>query len=168
MSDQMVLSWEEYIRHDGMALAELVRTGEVSPRELAVQAMEASARVNPLINAVIEVFDDVVTDPSKDGMNPSGAFHGVPMMLKDLGSRMKGRLQECGYAWMDNNIVEDDDLLTRNFRNAGFNLIGRTTTPEDGMAPPAGLPRQSLLASYPFAALQMAVDQFDYRPVGVD
>ena len=134
MSDQMVLSWEEYIRHDGMALAELVRTGEVSPRELAVQAMEASARVNPLINAVIEVFDDVVTDPSKDGMNPSGAFHGVPMMLKDLGSRMKGRLQECGYAWMDNNIVEDDDLLTCNFRNAGFNLIGRTTTPEDGMA----------------------------------
>lgn len=134
MSDQIVFSWEEYISHDGMALAELVGRGEVSPRELATQAMVATARVNPQINAVIEVFEDAVTDPNKDGMNPAGAFHGVPMMLKDLGSRMKGRLQECGYAWLDSNIAEDDDLLTGNFRSAGFNLIGRTTTPEDGMA----------------------------------
>lgn len=134
MSGDTVLTWDEYIRYDATGLAQLLSRGDVSPQELAAQAAAATVRVNPQINAVIEVFDDVVANPSKDGMNPTGAFHGVPMMLKDLGSRMKGRLQECGYAWMGNNVAEEDDPLTRNFRSAGFNLIGRTTTPEDGMA----------------------------------
>ena len=134
MSHDLVLSWDEYVRHDATDLARLVRDGEVTAHELAVQAKAATGRVNTQINAVIEMFDDAITDPAKDGMNTSGPFHGVPMMLKDLGSRMKGRLQECGYAWRTGSIAADDDPLTSNFRHAGFNLIGRTTTPEDGMA----------------------------------
>lgn len=133
MSENWVLTWDEYMRCDATDLAQMIRRGDVLPAELARQAAAASARVNPRINAVIEVFDDVIKDPSKDGMNPEGDFYGVPMMLKDLGSRMKGRLQESGYAWQANNIAADDDPLTQNFRQAGFNLLGRTTTPEDGM-----------------------------------
>jgi len=30
-------------------------------------------------NAVIEVFDDVVADPLRDGMNPAGLFAGMPI-----------------------------------------------------------------------------------------
>lgn len=134
MNNKFALSWDEYVKCDATDLSRLVTLGEVSPRELARQATAATAKINPDINAVIEVFDDVVAEPYKDGMNCDGAFHGVPMMLKDLGSRMKGRLQESGYAWQGGNIAADDDPLTTNFRNAGFNLIGRTTTPEDGMA----------------------------------
>jgi amidase len=134
MSDELPLTWDEYCHCDATDLAALVAQGQVSAPELARQAAAAVARVNPQINAVIEVFDDVVDDPGREGMNPAGPFGGVPMMLKDLGSRMKGRLQENGYAWQAGNIAEEDDPLTRNFRDAGFNLIGRTTTPEDGMA----------------------------------
>ncbi len=39
-----VLSWQEWAGHDGVGLAELVRKGEVTPRELSEQAAAAIAR----------------------------------------------------------------------------------------------------------------------------
>ena len=132
--DKATLTWSEYTRCDATDLAALINKGEISPSELAAQAAIANTRVNNDINAVIEIFDDVISDPSKGGMDTKGPFHGVPMMLKDLGSKMKGRVQESGYAWQEGNVANEDDPLTTNFRHAGFNLIGRTTTPEDGMS----------------------------------
>jgi amidase len=134
MSGVVPISWADYSKCDATDLARLVANGEVSAKELATQAAMAVELINPDINGVIEVFLDTLADPYKDGMNAQGPFHGVPMMIKDLGSRMKGRQQEAGYAWMDQHIAEEDDCLIKNFRTAGFNLIGRTTTPEDGMA----------------------------------
>lgn len=134
MMDLLPMSWEDYTSCDAIALAELVAAGQVTPAELASQAQAAVVKMNPAINAVIEVFADAIKDPDKTGMNASGPLYGVPLMMKDLGSAMQGRLQETGYAWKSSCIAETDDPLTKNFRSAGFNLIGRTTTPEDGMA----------------------------------
>ena len=134
MSISPPISWDSYGQYDATDLAKLVTDGEVSPQELASQAAMAVDMINPKINGVIEVFADTLANPYTDGMDRNGPFHGVPMMMKDLGSRMKGRQQESGYAWMEQHIAEEDDLLVGNFRRAGFNLIGRTTTPEDGMA----------------------------------
>jgi amidase len=39
--------------HDAIALAAEVRVGRVTPRELAEQAAEGVARLNPKVNAVI-------------------------------------------------------------------------------------------------------------------
>ncbi len=55
-----VMSWDEWTRHDATALAAEVRAGRVTPRELAEQAAEGVARVNPKVNAVIEVFADTL------------------------------------------------------------------------------------------------------------
>ncbi len=134
MQDKQLMDWTEWAALDATAMAELVRDGEVSARELAVQAVQAVELLNPKLNAVIEIFDDVVTDPYRDGMNSGGPFHGVPTLLKDLGSRMKGRHQENGYAWQETYISDLDDPLTLNWRRAGFNLLGRTTCPEGGMS----------------------------------
>ena len=50
----------EYSSCDGVALADLVRKREVSPKELAHLFVEAVEKVNPRINAVIEVnFDRI-------------------------------------------------------------------------------------------------------------
>lgn len=134
MSRALPLSWTEYANFDATDLAGLVARGEVSPQALAQQAAAAVALVNADINAVIEVFDDAVANPAAQAIAVGSPFYGVPMMLKDLGSRMQGRLQESGYAWYDGHVASEDDPLTHNFRAAGFNLMGRTTTPEDGMA----------------------------------
>jgi len=48
----------EYSSCDGVALADLVRKGEVSPKELVHLFAEAVEKINPKINAVIEVYSD--------------------------------------------------------------------------------------------------------------
>ncbi len=128
----LAMSWDEWAGHDALGLAERVRKGEVTPAELAAQASAAIAATNPALSAVVEVFDDVVADPLKDGMNPNGTFAGVPYLMKDLGPTLKGRLQEMGSLLMRGNRAAADSHLTGRIRQAGLNIMGRTTTPEFG------------------------------------
>ena len=123
------MSWDEWARHDATALADRVRRGEVTPAELAAQAAAGIARVNPALSAVVEVFDDVVADPLRDGMNPHGPFAGVPYLMKDLGPTLRGRRQEMGSLLMQGHVAAADSELTRRIRGAGLNIMGRTTTP---------------------------------------
>ena len=104
----------------------------MTPAELAAQAAAGIARTDPALSAVVEVFEDVVADPLRDGMNPAGAFAGVPYLMKDLGPTLKGRLQEMGSLLMRGNRATADSYLAGRIRQAGLNIIGRTTTPEFG------------------------------------
>ncbi|MBT2215521.1 amidase [Virgibacillus dakarensis] len=130
---KLVMNWDEWSNLDAMALAELIRNGEITPGEAAQQAASGVEALNPEISAVIEVFDDVVHDPVKDGMDPEGVFAGVPFMMKDLGPTLKGRLQEMGSLLMEGNRNAADSYLTKQIRKAGLNIMGRTTTPEFGL-----------------------------------
>src|SRR5690606_19282753 len=73
-------------------------------------------------------------------MNPEGFFAGAPFLMKDLGPTMKGRLQEMGSRLMRGNRAAADAFLTGKMRQAGLNLIGRTTTPEFGLCSSAENP----------------------------
>ena len=54
---------EDYARYDGLALAELVARGEVSPSELLEAAIEQSEKRNPEPKAVIcPMFDEARRD----------------------------------------------------------------------------------------------------------
>ncbi len=119
----------EYSRCDGVALAELVNRRKVSPKELADRAEEAVEKVNPKINAVIEVFHDRVEE-MKGAPTPPGPFAGVPFLMKDIGSGEAGRKQEFGSRLMKGYVVQKDPFLTMRFKAAGLTLLGRTTTPE--------------------------------------
>ncbi|MDN3565585.1 amidase [Paeniroseomonas aquatica] len=126
------LSWDEWAGQDATALAGLVRAGQVTPAELAAQAAAGIARLNPTLSGVVEVFEDVVADPLRDGMDPAGAFAGVPYLMKDLGPTLRGRLQEMGSLLMRGNRAAADSFLAGRIRQAGLNVIGRSTTPEFG------------------------------------
>jgi amidase len=128
----MVMGWDEWVRHDAVGLAQLVRQGDVTPAELAAQVAAGIAKLDPTLNAVVEVFADVVADPLKDGMRPDGAFAGVPYLMKDLGPTLKGRKQEMGAKLMQGQVASADSYLTGRIRQAGLNIMGRTTTPEFG------------------------------------
>ena len=84
------MSWDEWAEHDGVALAERVRKGELTAAELAAQAAAGIARIDPALSAVVEVFDDVVADPAGDGTNLDGPFAGLPFLMKDLGPTHEG------------------------------------------------------------------------------
>lgn len=126
----MLMSWEEWSRHDAVSLAELVRQGQVRPAELAKQVVRGIAKVNPALNAVIEVFEDVVDIPLNDGMNPDGPFAGVPYLMKDAGPTLKGRKQEMGSLLLRGAVTPADSFLTTRIREAGLNVVGRTSVPE--------------------------------------
>ncbi|WP_244482645.1 amidase family protein, partial [Bradyrhizobium pachyrhizi] len=136
----LAMSWDEWTQHDGTALAERVRNGELTPRELASQAASAVAKVDPALSGVVELFDDVIADPARDGADLDGPFAGLPFLMKDLGPTLKGRLQEMGSLMMRGNRAAADTFLTAKMRKAGLNLIGRTTTPEFGVCSSAENP----------------------------
>lgn len=124
------LNWDEWADHDALALAELARSGQITTAELAEQANVAIERVNTDLSAVIEVFEDVVENPLKDGMIPDGVFAGVPFLMKDIGPALAGRKQEMGSLLMQGNVTSADSFLTTKIRKAGLNVIGRTATSE--------------------------------------
>ncbi|SUE44683.1 6-aminohexanoate-cyclic-dimer hydrolase [Roseomonas gilardii subsp. rosea] len=128
----LAMGWDEWAGHDAVALADRVRAGEVSAAELAAQAAAGIAKVNPELCAVVEVFEDLVAEPFRDGTAPDGPFAGVPYLMKDLGPTLKGRLQEMGSHLMRGNRARADSFLAGQIRRAGLNILGRTTTPEFG------------------------------------
>ncbi|TWT84545.1 6-aminohexanoate-cyclic-dimer hydrolase [Planctomycetes bacterium CA13] len=125
--DALAMSWDEWGKLDATGMARLLVAGKITPAEVAAQAAKASELVNPKLNCVIEVFEDVVKNPLKDGMNVNGPFHGVPMFVKDTGSHLKGRLQEKNSIFSRGSRSDYDDPLMRNFRRGGFNVLGRAT-----------------------------------------
>jgi len=124
----------QYAGYDATGLAALVVRGETTPRELAEAAADAIARLDSQIGAVVELFEELVADPSADGMDPGGVFRGVPMLLKDLGSAIAGRKQASGISWLADRVSDHTDPLVENFHRAGLNVFGRSTCPELGIA----------------------------------
>lgn len=116
---------EEYMSFDGLGLAELVAKGEVTAVQLAEAAVSAAARVNPAINAMVEIFDDAM-----DGKSGNGPFSGVPFAIKDFVITAEGRRQDMGSRLTAGLVAPADSHLMAQFRKAGFVAIGRTATPE--------------------------------------
>ncbi len=127
------MGWAEWARHDAVSLAALVGKGDISPRELAAQAAAAVERVDSRIEAVVEIFADVLADPDADGPARDGHLYGVPMLLKDLGSGLKGRTQQGGSKLTRNYVVPQTDPTIANFLAAGLVPLGRSTSPEFGL-----------------------------------
>src|SRR6202167_1146935 len=74
---------------DATALAELVRRGEASPRELVEAAIARIEAVNPKLDAVIRTRFDAARREA-EGPLPDGPFRGVPILFKDLGCTVAG------------------------------------------------------------------------------
>ena len=119
----------DYWNYDGLALAELVRNGDVSAAELLVCAREAVDRLNPLLNCVCH---DLAQRASKQTTQDAAPFAGVPFLLKDIGAHMKGTPYECGSRLMKGYVSTYDSNLTERFHRAGLITFGKTTTPEFG------------------------------------
>ncbi len=116
---------EEYVRYDAVGLAELVRKGEVTARELAETALAAIAAVNPKINAVVETFPERAATATAQG--PLG---GVPFLRKDILIQEEGGLTEFGSRLAAGLRMPSATELARRYARAGLITLGRTTTPE--------------------------------------
>lgn len=121
---------------DATAMAELVSSGEASPRELVEAAIERVESVNGEINAVIHPLYEQAIEAS-EGEIPDGPFRGVPFLLKDLGAAFAGQPLHLGMKLLKDAGVQApvDTYLAQRFRGAGLITIGKTNTPELGILP---------------------------------
>src|SRR5690349_9371759 len=85
----------EFARYDGLGLAGLVASKEVSPRELAKTAAQAIAAANLAVNAVVETYPDRIDDLDEKRLG-NGPFRGVPFLIKDVYGHEADRKIELG------------------------------------------------------------------------
>lgn len=127
------MKFEEYRAHDAVALAGLVRKGEVSAGELLHTALARMAQVNPALNAV--TLDLADFGRKEAAGEPTGALAGVPYLLKDLGALLEGTVTSSGSALLKDNVAAADSAVTKAYRDAGLVIFGKTNTPEFGLMP---------------------------------
>ena len=121
----------EYASYDALGLAELVRTKQVTPAELAATALSAIAKINPAINAVIGSIPDWEARFAAQPTN--GPFYGVPFLVKDLVLHVQGVPCDMGSRFIKGNFVSPHDTdMAHRFKAAGLMMLGRTNTPELG------------------------------------
>ncbi len=118
---------------DVVAQAALVRDGEVTATELVEWAIERIERLNPTLNAVITPMYDQALAAAAD--RPSGPLAGVPYLVKDLVAEISGVPFCEGSRFLRGNVSHYDSELVRRLRRGGLVILGKTNTPEFGMAP---------------------------------
>ncbi|MFZ0565926.1 MAG: amidase family protein [Chlamydiales bacterium] len=134
MENTDLLSLNEYAQYDGLGLADLVARKEVTPEELVATAILAIEKVNPQLNAVLQVLSDQAIAEAR-GSLPQGPFTGVPFLIKELLLHAKGIRCEMGSRLAQGFRTHSDTELMARFRRAGFVLTGTTQTPEFGYSP---------------------------------
>ncbi len=125
------MSFDDYSDYDALGLAELIRKGEVSAREVTQAAIERIEALNPTLNAVMHKAFDEALELTDDGFD--GPFGGVPFLIKDLDLKVAGWPQSNGSRFTKDNRNEIDSELTSRYRDAGLNFLGTTNTPEFGI-----------------------------------
>jgi amidase len=117
---------------DATAQAALVRTGELSARQLVEAAIERIEAVNPRLNAVVTPMYDRALARAD---TVTGPFAGVPYLLKDLVVEVAGTRFTEGSAFLRDNVSTLDSALVTRLERAGLVIVGKTNTSEFGMAP---------------------------------
>jgi amidase len=123
--------------YDAIGLGELVRRRKISPAELLEGTISRIEAVNPKLNAVICPLWDRARAEAKQrtekGAAPGERFPGVPFLLKDLTTDMKGSPFSDGSRFVHGHISAVDSELVTRFRASGLVVAGRTNTSEFGV-----------------------------------
>ncbi|HEX8573485.1 MAG TPA: amidase family protein [Allosphingosinicella sp.] len=120
---------DEYAQLDGLALAGLIRSGQVSRSEVMAAAQAAAEDLNPRLNFLVGKIE-----PHRSDDRPQAAFSGLPLLVKDIGLALAGVRQEMGSRLASGHSPNEDSEHARRLLSAGFVIFGRTATPELGSA----------------------------------
>ena len=116
-------------------LASMVRTGELSARELVQESLDRIDELNPQLNAFVDVFgDDALAEADAVGTGDERPFAGVPIAIKN-NRAVNGRRLTSAADFMGDFTPHHDDNVVRRLREAGFIVVGTTTLPEFGILP---------------------------------
>jgi amidase len=116
-------------------LAELVRSREVSARELVEASLRRIDELQPRVGAFTHVAHESALSAA-DAIAPEDPrpFAGVPIAIKDNRS-VAGMPLTMGSDAFGEFVTRRDSYLVRRLREAGFVIVGKTSMPEMGILP---------------------------------
>lgn len=120
---------------DAMASADLIKSGEVSARELVESAIARIEARNPALNAVVHKLYDKALAAAEDPALADTPLRGVPTLVKDLDG------SSAGDPWFGGSLYlkklgwrePSDSHAIAQMRRAGLIIVGKTATPELGL-----------------------------------
>jgi amidase len=124
---------DDYLSHDALGLAALIRRREVSAREVIEACLARIEAVNPKINAVIHLDAAPVLDAIADAAPSDAPLFGVPYFIKDLHAPVKDLPLAHGSRAFAGSVFDFDSETVARLRRAGLHILGRTNAPELGM-----------------------------------
>jgi Asp-tRNAAsn/Glu-tRNAGln amidotransferase A subunit and related amidases len=113
--------------HDAVALAQLVKDGEVSPQELAAAAIARARQVDPQLHAVTYPLFDAPRYPER----ADGALYGVPTFVKD-NTDLRGIPTNHGSYAFTAEPAKRDGVYATQYLSPGLTVLGKSRLPEFG------------------------------------
>ncbi len=121
-------------------VAQWIRNGDVSARDVMRVHLQQIELVNPKVNAIVTLLDgdhllelasdadETLTKLGSDGVGP---LHGLPVGIKDL-QPTAGIRTTYGSRIFNEFVPTEDSLTVQRYKEAGAIVIGKTNTPEFG------------------------------------
>jgi len=120
---------------DATELALLIRTKQLSSREVVQAHLDRIENINPKVNAIVTLLAedalrgaDAADNAVKNG-EALGPLHGVPFTIKDA-IDTAGVLTQRGSKVFSGNIPEKDASVVTRFKAAGAIPLAKTNLPE--------------------------------------
>lgn len=129
--------FDALLDEDATTLAALVRSGEVSARELAQATIDRMEQREPQVQAFctatpqLALQQAAAIDARRARGEVLGALAGVPLAVKDLICTAGVKTTSGSVAYAD-FIPEEDDITVERLLAADAVLLGKTTAPEFG------------------------------------
>jgi amidase len=126
--------WQE----SATTLANLIRSGQTSSREVAEAHLARIEAVNPALNAVVEVRPEEVlkeadaADAAQRDGAALGALHGVPFSVK-INLDVAGYSTSEGCVALKDVVATADAPIVEHMRRAGAVVLARTNMPDLGL-----------------------------------
>lgn len=117
---------------DATAMAQAVKSKEVSPKELVETAIATIEQVNPSYNALVSKQYESALERASHMTVTKAPFAGVPTLLKDLGQHQLGYPTTAGSPLFAHFLAKQTDNYVKALEALGFIILGRTNTPEFG------------------------------------
>jgi amidase len=117
-------------------MAEAIRTKQISARELMQAHLDRIAKVNPRLNAIVELDAAAAlkaADAADAQREPRGPLHGVPMTVKGAWD-CAGFVNTAGTLGRKGAVAEQDATVIARLRQAGAIPFAVTNLPEFSLA----------------------------------
>ena len=126
------MAFDDYDEYDAIGLAELVKSKQVSAREVLDEAIRRTEAINPQLNFLAHEAFEVARAAADDKALPDGPLKGVPWLVKELASSWEGQPFTNTLPYLKDVIAPADSEIIRRLKGAGMVPFGKSTSPEQG------------------------------------